>query len=331
MRNIIGIRVLKTAIGATLAIILAQALGVKYAASAGIITILSIQSTKRQSVEVAIKRFVATLIALALASVLFIFLGYTPIVFGMYLLIFIPLTVKLQVAEGIVPASVLVTHLLGEGAIHVGILWNEVLLVLIGAGVALVLNLYMPSIESELYEIRKCIERDMYQLFQDMANALQDRCVPMEEQVLYETIGTQIQLGKQKAYKHTNNHLLAKVTVYERYFAMREKQFDVLLSMRQHFARVFMCYDATNEVAAFTQLVGVCMKGQLSSVELLGKLDALREHFREAPLPKTREEFENRAVLYQFLNDLERFLEIKRDFRMNLTDKEFEDYVKGYE
>ena len=35
------------------------------------------------------------------------------------------------------------------------------------------------------------------------------------------------------------------------------------------------------------------------------------------PLPKTREEFENRAQLLQFINDLEDLLEMKRNFVLN--------------
>lgn len=42
----IGYRTLKTAIGATIAMSIAGALGLKYSVSAGIITILSIQNTK---------------------------------------------------------------------------------------------------------------------------------------------------------------------------------------------------------------------------------------------------------------------------------------------
>ncbi|MGL4798339.1 MAG: aromatic acid exporter family protein [Cellulosilyticaceae bacterium] len=331
MRQLIGIRIIKTAIGTTLAMLLASAIGLKFAASAGIITILSIQSTKRQSVTLAVRRMEATVVALALSSMLFMLFGYSPVVFGIYLFFFIPLTVRLQIAEGIVPASVLVTHLLTEGAISVGILTNEVMLVVVGAGVALVLNLYMPSIEGQLYQIRQAIERDMYQLFCDMTVALQERKVPVEEEALYQKIEMQILLGKQKAYKHTNNHLFAKVTVYERYFAMRESQFQTLLYMRQHFIRIFECYDATKEVAAFTSLVGESITGRKLSGDLLEELEGLRDHFRQSELPTTREEFENRAILYQFLNDLQRFLEIKKHFREELTDEEFEEYVKGYE
>ena len=33
------------------------------------------------------------------------------------------------------------------------------------------------------------------------------------------------------------------------------------------------------------------------------------------PLPTTREEFENRAMLFQFLNDMEQFLKDKNEFK----------------
>ena len=52
----IGVRTWKTGIGAVIAMIIAKELGLSYWVSAGIITILSIQSTKRESLKIAIKR-----------------------------------------------------------------------------------------------------------------------------------------------------------------------------------------------------------------------------------------------------------------------------------
>ena len=43
-------------------------------------------------------------------------------------------------------------------------------------------------------------------------------------------------------------------------------------------------------------------------------LEILRSEFKKMELPKTREEFESRAQLLQFLNDMEEFLLIKRNF-----------------
>ena len=43
---------------------------------------------------------------------------------------------------------------------------------------------------------------------------------------------------------------------------------------------------------------------------------------REQPLPELREEFENRAVLFQILLELEQFLEIKKKFVEELSAEE---------
>ena len=48
--------------------------------------------------------------------------------------------------------------------------------------------------------------------------------------------------------------------------------------------------------------------------ELLAGLEALREAYTASELPKSREEFENRAMLYHIMEDMRVFLEIKRDF-----------------
>ena len=43
---------------------------------------------------------------------------------------------------------------------------------------------------------------------------------------------------------------------------------------------------------------------------------------KENKLPKTREEFESRALLFQILNYTEDLLYIKKDFAKSLTDEE---------
>lgn len=331
MKQLVGVRITKTAIGATLAMYIAQLMGLQYTASAGIITILSTQSTRKQSIEMARNRLVAAFIALGISSILFKILGFNALVFGLYLLIFIPIAARLKVGEGITPASVLVTHLLVEETVTLELLGNEIMLVVIGAGIALVLNLYMPSVEKALYEMRLEIEEDMYNLFMYMAIDLEERSVQVEEEKLFKKIEADIKKARTKAYKHANNHLFADATLFERYFGMRWGQYQVLLYMRRHFNKFFMVFPETQKVAEFTRAVAESIKGKRASSELLEELEVLRQYFRNSSLPETREEFENRAMLYQFLNDIEHFLEIKKTFRERLTDEEFEDYVKGYE
>ena len=47
---------------------------------------------------------------------------------------------------------------------------------------------------------------------------------------------------------------------------------------------------------------------------LLEELAKLREDYSVQELPRSREEFENRAMLYHIMEDMKAFLEIKREF-----------------
>lgn len=110
----IGLRTVKTAISAALAMIIAEKLGLLYAPSAGIISVLSVTSTKKTSVMTGIYRLLSLALATILAYICFTFLGFTAIAFGIFLLLFIPAAVYFQLSDGIVVSSVLVTHYLVE-------------------------------------------------------------------------------------------------------------------------------------------------------------------------------------------------------------------------
>lgn len=314
IKNFIGFRVLKTAIGVTLAIMVAQLLGLKYAVSAGIITILSIQNTKKQSVELAIKRILSTLIALFISSVLFELLGFNAVVFGIYVLIFIPVTVRFKMTDGIVVSSVLVSHLLVENTINMFWIKNEVGLILVGAGVALILNLYMPSIETQIAKDKEDVEKLMNEIWLNMAISLENHYVSINEENLFLQLKNKLSDAKIRAYKNSNNYLITTASSYETYFEMREKQFEVMKYMREHFNRFFMTFEETKVVAEFTRKIAFSIYESFDVNELISELRELRIEFKKSKLPESREEFENRAMLFQFLNDIDHFLQIKKEF-----------------
>lgn len=89
------IQMLKTVVGVIVTILIAQFLHLDYAVSAGMITMLSILETKRQSFRVAFKRLVATLIGLLIAYILFNILGINLFVFGLIILVFLQMFMNL--------------------------------------------------------------------------------------------------------------------------------------------------------------------------------------------------------------------------------------------
>ena len=87
----LGERTLKIVVATILAVILAQWLQLENSYAAGIIAILSLLDTRTDTLKIAISRLSATMIAFAIAWLLFSFMGYSIWVFGLYLLFFIPI------------------------------------------------------------------------------------------------------------------------------------------------------------------------------------------------------------------------------------------------
>ncbi|EJP6471466.1 aromatic acid exporter family protein [Clostridium sp. L74] len=316
----IGYRTLKTAVGATIAMSIASALGLKYAVSAGIITVLSIQNTKRKSLNMAIQRMIACLLALAISSIFFTILGHNAIAFGVFLLLFIPLAVKFNLQEGIIVNAVLATHILLESNVSINLFLNEISLMLIGAGVALLFNLYIPSIEREIKEDQIYIEDHMKEILIQMSIALRKLSVSLKEDELFNNLEERLPKAKKRAYINLNNYFLLDVSYYVDYMEMRIQQFETLKRMRQHFNKFFMTYEQTEMIADFTKKVADSLYEENTGEDLILDLEKLRESFKKMNLPNTREEFENRALLFQFLNDMEQFLIIKNEFKRTIID-----------
>ena len=330
MKQRIGLRTVKTGIGAAVAMIIANILTLKYSASAGIITILSIQDTKRDSVIIAIRRMIAMCIALLIGSILFELFDFNAIVFGIYVILFIPITVRFKVTEGIVPASVLVTHLLGEGHVTASLLLNELLLMLIGVGIALLINSYMPSVEEDLLKEKKNIEQLMYDVFSQMALSLrEEETLNVEEKI--EQLSKSLQIGSRKAYLYSGNNLMKEKSLYEKYFDMRNAQYQIMLYLLRHFKGFSVVVTQNNEVADLLEKGAICIKGRMTVEEMLAQIESQRNAFKTSNLPSNRQEFEHRAILYQFITDMEQFFDVKKSFKEHLSDKEREEYSKYYD
>lgn len=311
----IGYRTLKTAIGSALAIIIAKWFGLQYATAAGIITILSVGKTRKKSMKIMLKRIISTLLALLISLVLFNIFGFKEIVFGAFLLIFIPLAVKFNVEEGIVVSSVLVTHLLTEKSTSLFWIINEIALMLVGVIVALIVNLYMPNTEDKIKEYQMYIEEHMKEILLKMSFTMKDGKKCFVNNVLLEELENVLEKGRKLTYINLNNNIVQEDKYYVRYMNMRKNQVESIKYMLNHFKEDFSRYEQALIMANFIEKVANSIYENNTAENLLEDLDKLREDFRKMELPKTREEFEIRASLFQFLNDMEQFLRIKNDFR----------------
>lgn len=307
----------KMAISAMVALIIGELIGVRYATVGAVISILSIQDTRMKALVVGRKRIVACIIGIVLSMILYYFIGQNSLVFGIFLLILIPITSRLKVEEGMVPAVVLSTHILIAEKITFGWMLNEILLMIIGIGVASIANIFMPSLEDEFKKSIYEIEETYRIIINRMAKSLITLTVQIDEQKLIEKAESELRESSIMAYKITNNKFFRHSSYYTDYIAMRINQFEAIKRMRLHFEKFNISVEQMGVMAEFTKCVAENITEMNDCRNLLLQLDDLKNEYRKMELPKTREEFESRAQLLQFLNDMEDFLMIKRNFAIN--------------
>ncbi|WP_110111552.1 aromatic acid exporter family protein [Bacillus sp. CGMCC 1.16541] len=316
MKFKIGYRTLKTAIGTSVAIIIAQFFEFSYFSSAGIITILCIQNSKKKSLQSASQRFIACSLAILFSFVFFEGITYHPIVIGLMLLFFIPTTVITKAKEGIVTSSVIILHIYSEENMTWNVVFNEFGLIIIGIGVALIVNLYMPSLDDELKQYQKKLENNFRSILKEIAAYLRTNETNWTGKEITETAKL-LEEAKSLAFRDVENHFMRSDNYYYHYFKIREKQFEIIERALPLVTSIDPLFDQRYMIADFLEELSLSVHPGNTAKLFLIKLRHLREEFREMPLPHTREEFEARADLLHFVKEIEQYLVIKTSLKLD--------------
>ncbi|MDF2943865.1 MAG: putative rane protein [Herbinix sp.] len=166
---------LKTGIGSAVSIILAESLGFAYSPSAGIITLLTIQNTKKETISIALRRIEAFILAVLISYIVFFSLGYTAIAFGVFVFLFVALCLLLGLKDGISMNAVLMTHFLIEKRMDLPLIMNEIALLFIGMGIGILLNLIMPRYRERIRREQISLEEVIKKTLRGMGNMLREK------------------------------------------------------------------------------------------------------------------------------------------------------------
>ncbi|MBA4494571.1 aromatic acid exporter family protein [Paenactinomyces guangxiensis] len=314
----IGYRTIKTAVGTGLSIAVAQWLGLQFYASAGIITILCIKTTKKRSYQSAWERLLACIVAILLGAVFFQLLGYHPWTMAIILLFLIPLDVYLKVTEGIITSTVFLFHFYSVKQVNLSLILNELALMFIGIGFALLVNLYMPNVEKELKEYRQKIEQNFKKIISEIAIYLRAGESDWDGSEIIETAEL-LKQAKDLALRDIENHPHDRGTNYLDYFEMRERQFEILERIMPIASSLDVRCRQGQVIADFLDQVAQAIHPGNTANIYLEELEEMRKKFRESPLPANRQEFETRAALFYFVNEMKRYLILKRDLNKNVS------------
>ncbi|QHW34476.1 aromatic acid exporter family protein [Paenibacillus rhizovicinus] len=311
-----GIRVIKTAIAALGALYTAHYLGLNPALSAGLLAILGVEVTRLRGLQSAFARFMASVIGLIFASMLFLTLGFHLWTISIFVLVSIPILARIGLKDGIATSAVIVFHVYAREEVTAHLIGNEIMLLLVGLGWATVINLiYMPKDEHKLIRLRHAIEEQFAVIFRTLAETLRTPALVWSGQELLDA-GHTIEEGIRLADINRENRIWGQGNEFGNYwpsyFEMRRQQLESIGQMLAQVAFVYEKLPQGELTAELFDLLSGDVKSDVYEGGVEERIKVLEAKFRAMPLPATRDEFEMRAAIFHLLLELKRYLAIAK-------------------
>lgn len=307
-----GIRIIKTAVAAIAAIYTAFYLQLDNSLGAGILAILGVEVSRMKGLKSAFVRFLASVLGLFFASLVFTVFGFHIWAVALFILITFSVLARFQLSNGIVTSSVIVFHLFAHGEVTVDIIGNEIMLLFTGLGWATVINIiYMPKDKHLLESLKDEVDRLFSIVFTEMAMTLRDPSHIWDGSELL-AVDSSIEEGARRSLLNRDNKLWGQEQYWSTYYEMRRQQLESVQQMLVELAFVYEKWPQNELIAELMEQLSEDVKSEVYQGLAEKKLAEMRERFREMELPQTREEFEVRAALLKLLHELERYLSIAK-------------------
>lgn len=320
------IKILKIAIGSSFAFTIAQALELKYATSVPVITLLSIQDTRKDTIFLAGRRIGSFLITILSAFLIYRLMGFGVLAYMVFIFWMLIITYFLNWNETLSVNALIGMHFLAERSFSFAFLMNEVLVLLIGMIIALILNLYMPDVKRDIKKDITLLEEELQIILNYMAGCLKGEQQIEQIEKSLPVLKSHIEKGLNRAFDNMKNSFSHHAQYYIMYMEMRKSQSGLLENMRNSIVQITMNTKEAMEIAGFLEHIACSLHETNNVVTLMDDFWEIKQKMEHSFLPKTREEFENRAILYHLLLDTQRFLLMKQEFVQSLTEEQVNIY-----
>ena len=318
----------KIGLGSSIAIYIAQTLNLEYAVSAGTVTLLTLMTSKWETIRLSIARLVTFITTVLMAWIIF------PHISSMWIASGILVTLEVLIAETlgwrstISVNAVVIVHLLTKQEFSAAAIWNEFLLVFIGVVLAVILNLFHGN-----YSHKRKIISDM----RDTENRLQSVLVDLAAYLSGDdtqlnvwddicALEDRIQGYIKSAYEYQENTFQSHPVYYISYFEMRYQQCRILHNLNDKMVRIRSMPKQAVVIAEYLLYVAKYVTEIHHPTPQITRLNEIFEDMRNGEAPKTSEEFEDRAMMYHILMDIRDFLIQKADFVRKLDQAQKERY-----
>lgn len=314
-RKRIALKVLKIAVGSSMAVVIAQFFALQYATAAGIIALLTVQNTRRDTIQLTAERLLSFLLAVALIFVCFHYTGRLEWVnYGIYIFLMVSACYALGWQNTISVNAVMGTHYLTSPDYSLGFAVNELSLILIGTGLALAMNWKMPSNLKAIKEDIQKVEDDMQTVLLELARYLERSQSGDPVWFDLDQLEADIHSALERAHEQAYNTMSEDDLYYVEYMEMRLQQCVMLQTLRSRVQKIRGMPSQSEVISSYLGHIAHYVHEKNLPEQQIRELEQVFQHMEEEPLPKTREEFESRAILYHVLMDLEEFLFVKQRF-----------------
>lgn len=299
---------------ASIAIAIATALDLDFEVSAGIVTILTIQPTKKETVRTASGRIAAFVVSLIVAYASFGIFGYTMPAFLVYLLIYIFICQLFNWQNAMTICPVLMSHFLSSGNMTVNTVCNEIIIFVTGVGVGIGANLHLKKDTDYIEQLKAAADNRIREILMRTAENLLTRDKFRQIDDCFIDLKNHIRIAKNVAAENYNNQFGTDDVYDIEYIRMRDKQCWILYEMHKSAKNLKTTPFTAQHIADFLALVAqtyhTINTGDAGRA-LMEKFIQLDNDMKKQPLPTDRKEFEDRAKLYGLLRLIEEFIQIK--------------------
>jgi uncharacterized membrane protein YgaE (UPF0421/DUF939 family) len=296
----------KMILAAICSICVAQLFNLDFAISAGIVAILTIQPSKRETFSTAIARFYGFVIAIVISFICFKIFGITTLGFFVYLAIYVFICHKFRWYSAIAMNSVLISHFLSIGVMNFQTIINESLIFLIGVLFGILVNLHLHKNVKEMNRLKNLLTEQVQKIINRMSQRIIDQNLQNYDGKCFIQLNKDFYLAKEIADVNYKNQL-KKDDSDIKYLENLGNQIGILYEMYKRVKNIKTQPSTAKIISDFLQKVSLEYPIQNNEL-LLNEFNSIWQEMKNRPLPQTRQEFEDRAELFTLLELIEEFL-----------------------
>lgn len=301
-------KILKLSLGSSLAIFIAYFFQLQYAMVAGVITLLVVKDTKKETIKGALGKLLGFILCTLYSYLCFNFLGYNLWSFSFYILIIISTCFVLNIRYVIAMCVVISSHYLLQESMSIYWILNETGLFIIGAGIGIIINMFMFSNKEHIYEGQQKLQKQVSLILVEISEMInkpgRDNNIKHNISILSNLIDS----STKAAYFNINNNLLSDTKYFLDHMEIIKSQRNILNTLYDLVSQLNYLPAQGQIVSNFINKVGNTSFEVNTVNDLLNDLEKMYNDMKTQPLPQDRDEFENRAILFLCLIEMKKYL-----------------------